>query len=132
MASNPSSRVALVTGCGKALGIGRAITHALSRQGVTVVVSDVAIADDTLRFRVDQVGRPVLIRMSWYPTWKARGALGPYRVDPNFMVVVPQATEVRLFQSPGVPERGGQALTLVGVVGVLALAVADRRARCRA
>ena len=37
--TNP--RVALITGCGKALGIGRAIAHALSRQGCTVVVTDI-------------------------------------------------------------------------------------------
>jgi 3-oxoacyl-[acyl-carrier protein] reductase len=36
-----AKRVALITGCGKALGIGRAIAHALSRAGVAVVVTDI-------------------------------------------------------------------------------------------
>jgi NAD(P)-dependent dehydrogenase (short-subunit alcohol dehydrogenase family) len=41
---DPSARVALVTGCGKALGIGSATARELARRGCTVVVSDVAPA----------------------------------------------------------------------------------------
>src|SRR5271165_6014428 len=36
-----SARVALITGCGKPVGIGNSTAHALSAAGVTVVVSDV-------------------------------------------------------------------------------------------
>ena len=36
------TRVALITGCGKELGIGRAVANALARAGHAVVVSDVA------------------------------------------------------------------------------------------
>jgi len=47
--TDPSARVALVTGCGKALGIGSATARELARAGYTVVVSDVepeGIAND--------------------------------------------------------------------------------------
>src|SRR6266478_7253235 len=36
-----SSRVALITGCGKPIGIGNSTARALAAKGVTVVVSDV-------------------------------------------------------------------------------------------
>ena len=36
-----SARVALITGCGKPVGIGNSTAHALARAGVTVVASDV-------------------------------------------------------------------------------------------
>ena len=39
-----TKRVALITGCGKEIGIGSAIARTLAKQGVTVVVSDVAPA----------------------------------------------------------------------------------------
>ena len=39
----PSARVALVTGCGKSLGIGSATARELARAGHTVVVSDLAL-----------------------------------------------------------------------------------------
>src|SRR5689334_14555753 len=35
-----SARVALITGCGKPIGIGNSTAHALAAAGVTVVVSD--------------------------------------------------------------------------------------------
>jgi 3-oxoacyl-[acyl-carrier protein] reductase len=38
-----SNRVALITGCGKAMGIGAATARALAGSGVTVVVTDVAM-----------------------------------------------------------------------------------------
>lgn len=47
--SEPSARVALVTGCGKALGIGSATARELARVGYTVVISDIepgGIAND--------------------------------------------------------------------------------------
>jgi 3-oxoacyl-[acyl-carrier protein] reductase len=39
-----AKRVALITGCGKEIGIGSAIARTLAAQGITVVVSDVAPA----------------------------------------------------------------------------------------
>jgi 3-oxoacyl-[acyl-carrier protein] reductase len=36
-----SERVALITGCGKAIGIGNSTARALAAKGVTIVVSDV-------------------------------------------------------------------------------------------
>ena len=42
--TDPVARVALVTGCGKSLGIGSATARELARAGCTVVVSDVAPA----------------------------------------------------------------------------------------
>jgi 3-oxoacyl-[acyl-carrier protein] reductase len=39
-----SARVALITGCGKPIGIGNSTAHALAAAGVTVVVSDVVPA----------------------------------------------------------------------------------------
>ena len=60
------------------------------------VVSNVVIGQHSVRFGVDQIGKPVLVRVSWYPNWKVRGAKGPYRVAPNFMVVIPTKNSVTL------------------------------------
>ena len=46
-------------------------------------------ASRTLSFHVDQVGVPVLVKVSYFPNWEVDGAEGPYRVAPNMMVVVP-------------------------------------------
>ena len=62
----------------------------------TVEVSDVVTDVDLISFSVDQIGTPVLVRSSFFPNWSAEGAEGPFRVAPNFMVVVPTDTEVVL------------------------------------
>jgi hypothetical protein len=64
-----------------------------------VTVSNVDVGEQSISFEVDQIGVPVLVRVSYFPTWKVDGADGPYRVAPNFMVVVPTSNEVRLSYS---------------------------------
>ena len=58
------------------------------------VVSNISSDDNDISFDVDQVGKPVLVKASYFPNWKASGAKGPYRVTPNLMVVIPTSTHV--------------------------------------
>jgi hypothetical protein len=80
-----------------------------------VQVSDVEIDQQELSFRVDQVGVPVLVRVSYFPNWNVDGAEGPYRIAPNFMVVVPTENEVRLSYGRSGSDLFYYALTLVGI-----------------
>jgi len=90
----------------------------------SVVVSDVELGTDSVRFRVDRPGVPVLVRVSYFPGWNASGADGPYRVAPNMMVVIPTDNEVRL-------RYGGRGIDVVAMVitlgGIAALVVQRRR-----
>ena len=61
-----------------------------------ITVSNYVMGEQDLSFDVSQVGVPVLVKVSYYPNWEAEGADGPYWVAPNFMVVVPRSTHVRL------------------------------------
>ena len=61
-----------------------------------VTVSNVQLGDQDLRFTVDQIGVPVLVKISYFPNWHVSGAEGPYRIAPNLMVVVPTSTDVHL------------------------------------
>lgn len=80
-----------------------------------VAVSNVDIGDDSLAFDVDQVGVPVLVKVSYFPNWNADGADGPYRIGPNQMVVVPTATHVELSYGRTPVDYASMLLTLVGV-----------------
>ena len=59
-------------------------------------VSNIVQKDDRISFDVSEVGKPVLVKESYFPNWKASGAKGPYRVTPNQMVVIPTSTHVTL------------------------------------
>jgi hypothetical protein len=93
-----------------------------------VEVSDPQITDEGISFDVDQVGVPVLVKVSYFPNWRASGAEGPYRVAPNFMVVIPNDTHVELTYGRTGVEWLSYALTLLGVVGLVLLI---RRPRAR-
>jgi hypothetical protein len=90
----------------------------------TVHVSDVKVGTDTVSFHVDRIGVPVLVRVSYFPNWNATGALGPWRSEPNLMVVVPTSHNVTLTYGSDGAGRLGLALS---VLGVLALVVLIRR-----
>src|ERR687898_2470006 len=61
-----------------------------------IAVSDIDVGEESVSFTVDQIGVPVLVRVSYFPNWEVSGAEGPYRVTPNLMVVVPTDTHVEL------------------------------------
>lgn len=61
-----------------------------------ITVSDVEIEQQSLRFSVDQIGVPVIVKVSYFPNWEVSGAEGPYRAGANHMIVVPTSTEVEL------------------------------------
>lgn len=86
-----------------------------------VTVSNTVMTQDGVSFDVDQVGVPVLVKVSYFPNWKVSGADGPYRAAPNFMVVVPTATHVELrYDARTLTDWIAYALTLLGV-GLLLL-----------
>lgn len=92
-------------------------------------VSDVNIEDEAVSFTVSEVGRPVLVRVSYFPNWSAQGALGPYRVAPNMMVVIPTENDVRLTFGPSVVDRFAYLLTGVGIVLAVAIWRRERKER---
>ena len=59
-------------------------------------VTNIKEGRESISFDVDQIGKPVLVRTSYFPNWTATGADGPYRVAPNQMVVVPTSKHVVL------------------------------------
>jgi hypothetical protein len=90
------------------------------------VVSDIVVEDERISFTTTAVGEPHLVRVSYFPAWRATGADGPYRAAPSLMVVVPTEEHVVLDFANGVPENVGLVLTLVTLAGVLAYAVRRR------
>jgi len=86
-----------------------------------VHVTGVQTSTDQVRFHVDRTGVPVLVRVSYFPAWHAHGALGPWRAEPNLMVVVPTSHDVTLAYGSTGPGTAGFVLTLAGLVIVVAL-----------
>jgi hypothetical protein len=78
-------------------------------------VSNVRIDDQEVSFDVDRPGVPILIKVSYFPNWKASGAEGPYRIGPNMMVVVPTGSRVELHYGQSFSDYATALMTLVGI-----------------
>jgi hypothetical protein len=98
----------------------------IAQQSVAATkVSDVVQGRNSVSFRVDTVGTPVLVRTSYFPNWSVSGAKGPYRVAPNMMVVVPTENDVKLSFGWSLLDVVAYLLTALGIV----VLVRWRRAR---
>ena len=86
-------------------------------------ISDVRIGRERLSFSVDEPGVPVLVKMSYFPNWSADGADGPYRVTPNWMVVIPTGTDVELVYGATAVEYLAWLSTLIGLAALALVAV---------
>jgi hypothetical protein len=90
-------------------------------------VSDIQAGTSSISFTVDQIGTPVLVKASYFPNWKAKGADGPFRAGPNLMVVVPTSTHVELSYGRTGVDWLATLMTLAGLGCVALLLRADRR-----
>ena len=81
-----------------------------------VTVTQVKLGDESVSFDVDQANVPVLVKVSYFPSWKVSGADGPYRIAPNLMVVIPRSKHVRLDFSRTPTDYLAYVLAVLGVV----------------
>jgi hypothetical protein len=84
-----------------------------------VVISNVNIGDESVRFSVDKIGVPVLVRVSYFPNWKVDGATGPYRVAPNMMVVIPTSTTVNMHYGWNMIDYVAYLLSFAGIAWIV-------------
>ena len=83
-----------------------------------VEVSGINVDTDRIEFKVDKTGVPVMVKTSYFPNWKAKGAEGPWRATPNLMVVVPTEKEVSLEYGRSPIEMVSILLTLAGLISL--------------
>jgi len=86
-----------------------------------IEVREITAAQNSIGFRVDRTGVPVLVKASYFPNWQVDGAAGPYRVAPNFMVVVPDENEVTLSYGWTPVDVLAWVITAIGVIAALVL-----------
>ncbi len=100
-----------------------------AKPAATTTVTNIATTDSSISFHVSKVGTPVLVKVSYFPNWHASGANGPWRVTPNLMVVVPTSHDVTLTYGASSANYLGIACTVVGILGLVGLAVGAHRRR---
>ncbi len=92
-------------------------------------VSDIEVGRNTISFSVDEIGAPVLVKVSFFPNWEVSGAEGPFRAGPNLMVVVPTDTTVEMHYGYTMVEYLSFVLFALGCAGAVLLARDDAQSR---
>ena len=110
-------------------GDGTFIPSARRKALPPVQVSDLREGQGSVSFVVDRPGVPVMVKESYFPTWRVKGAEGPYRLAPNMMVVIPTARSVSLTFGRDAADHTGTVLSGGGIAALVALVVSDRRRR---
>jgi hypothetical protein len=90
-------------------------------------VTDAVLEDDRISFTTNAVGVPHLVKVSYFPAWRAKGAEGPFHAAPSLMVVVPTQEDVVIEFVNGVPENVGLALSGFAVFGLVGWGLLRRR-----
>jgi hypothetical protein len=87
----------------------------------SVVIDGIEETESSLSFRVDRTGVPVLVKASYFPNWQVDNAAGPYRVAPNFMVVIPSEPEVTLTYGWTPVDVMAWAISVIGLIAAVVL-----------
>ncbi len=78
---------------------------------------------EKIEFETTGIGQPHLIKVSYFPNWKADGAEGPYLVSPSFMLVIPTQNVVTLNYGMSTPHKTSLGLTISGWAIIAALLI---------
>lgn len=103
--------------------VGASLAGRLLPQAGTQCISDEFVSDSRIQFRTTALGLPHIIKMTWFPNWKVRGARQVYCISPGFMCVFPERSEVELYYGTTWSDVVGYVITTLGccVFGVLIL-----------
>jgi len=80
----------------------------------SIIVKD--IKKDSLAFETENLYKPHLIKISYFPGWQVKGASGPYLVSPSFMMVIPFENEVTLQYSYNIWDKIGFAVSILSLI----------------
>ena len=102
---------------GKAVSdLGQARSIAYSKKNIRVK-SD--LREETIDIETSEIGRPLLIKVSYHPNWRVKGADKIYFASPSFMLIYPKEHKIHLSFEPGFASKIGWLLTLSGMILII-------------
>lgn len=75
-----------------------------------------------IRIITDCIGKPLWVKVSYFPNWKAEGA-DIYLASPSFMIVYPRQENVRIYYGDTVLDVAGALMSYLGIAIVLVYAL---------
>ena len=85
------------------------------------------ILPDRIRFKTTAIGRPHMVKCTYFPNWRVKGADRIYMVSPAFMLVYPEQGDVELYYGRTASDIAGYVLTAAGWILVGGIILRRRR-----
>lgn len=94
------------------------------------VISE-SIRSTEIAFETSCPGEPHIVKVSYFPNWKAQGADRVYLVSPAFMLVYPTGNHVKLVYASSMSDQIGMGLSLSGILILIGYAYHRAKGRTR-
>ena len=98
----------------------QALDKQFSAEQIEIEIKE--IGSDYLVFSTNQIGKPHLVKYTYFPGWQVQGGSGPYLISPSFMMVIPDQEDVTLEYSYNFWDKIGFGFSVLSLI-VLVLAV---------
>ena len=59
-------------------------------------IDNIKISNTKITFQTEHLNKLHIVKVSYFPNWKIENGLGPYRISPSFMAVIPHTNEVEI------------------------------------
>ncbi len=67
-----------------------------SSNDIDLMISDLIISNDEIKFTTNKPNEIHIIKVSYFPNWEIANGLGPYRISPSFMAIVPFDNKIEI------------------------------------
>jgi uncharacterized membrane protein len=77
------------------------------------------IDNEEILIKTSCIGRPLLVKVPYFPNWKVEGAEKIYLATPSFMIIFPTDENVRIYYGNTLLDIAGKILSIIGVLIIL-------------
>ena len=98
-----------------------------SDNNTALLISDLNIQNELITFKTNKPNQLHLIKVSYFPNWKIKNGLGPFRISPSFMAVIPKDEFVEInFETSNV-EKALNLLSILTLFGALLITYRNKK-----
>ncbi len=77
------------------------------------------VSNEEIKIKTSCIGKPLLVKMSYFPNWKVEGANKVYMTSPAFMMIFPKQENVRLYYGDTIENYVGNLFTIIGLIFII-------------
>ncbi|OGV59997.1 MAG: hypothetical protein A2283_10610 [Lentisphaerae bacterium RIFOXYA12_FULL_48_11] len=94
-----------------------------------ISITDETVSDNRIKFRTNGIGLPHIVKISYFPNWKVKGAKSIHMVTPCFMLVYPDSEEVDIYYGYTLADKAGMEISIFGIIALIVLHLNRRKSQ---